>query len=89
MTYLLLFTPLLKKALAPMGAERLADAYNIYVPGLLVVMCFFSGLFAGFGLLAELRAGIIERARVTPVSRLALLLGRAVARVASMLVQAR
>ena len=35
----------------------------------------FGGLFQGFGLIAELRAGVIERSRVTPISRLALLLG--------------
>ncbi|GHJ47723.1 transport permease protein [Catellatospora sp. TT07R-123] len=86
-TYLFLFTPFLQKALAPMGAQSISDVYNIYVPGLLVVMCFYTGLFAGFGLLAEVRMGILERARVTPVSRSALLLGRAARDVASMLVQ--
>src|SRR6478752_3869521 len=48
----------------------------------------YGGMFAGFGLLAELRAGIIERARVTPVSRTALLLGRALRDVITLLVQA-
>jgi ABC-2 type transport system permease protein len=86
-TYLFLFTPFLEKALLPMGAKDLSDVYNIYVPGLLVVMCFYTGLFAGFGLLAEVRMGILERARVTPVSRSALLLGRAARDVAAMLVQ--
>jgi ABC-2 type transport system permease protein len=87
-TYLLLFTPFLKPALASMGATSYADAYRIYVPGLLVVLCLYGGMFTGFGLLAELRAGIIERARVTPVSRSALLLGRALRDVVSLLVQA-
>ncbi|GAA4473246.1 ABC transporter permease [Phytohabitans houttuyneae] len=87
-TYLVLFAPMLKPALASMGADSYGDAYRVYVPGLLVVMCLYGGLFTGFGLLAELRAGIIERARVTPVSRSALLLGRALRDVASLLVQA-
>jgi ABC-2 type transport system permease protein len=87
-TYLLLFTPFLKPALASMGATSYADAYRIYVPGLLVVLCLYGGMFTGFGLLAELRAGIIERARVTPVSRSALLLGRALRDVVSLLAQA-
>jgi len=43
-TYLLLFTPFLKPALASMGATSMADAYRIYVPGLLVVTCLFSML---------------------------------------------
>lgn len=86
-TYLVLFAPMLKDALRGMGAETYADAYMIYVPGLLVVMCLYGGLFTGFGLLAELRAGIIERCRVTPVSRAALLLGRALREVTALLVQ--
>jgi ABC-2 type transport system permease protein len=75
--YLLLFAPLLKSALAQAGAKTYADAYRIYVPGLLVILVLLSALFTGFGLIGELRAGVIERARVTPISRFALLLGRA------------
>ena len=44
--------------------------------------------FVGFGLIAELRAGVIERTRVTPVSRLALLLGRSLRDVVTLLFQA-
>jgi ABC-2 type transport system permease protein len=86
--YLLLFAPLLRPALASVGAHSTADAYRIYVPGLLVILVLMSSLFTGFGLLAELRAGIIERARVTPVSRFALLLGRALSEVATLMGQA-
>ncbi|MFD7641854.1 ABC transporter permease [Kitasatospora sp. NPDC059795] len=86
--YLLLFAPLLKKVLAPMGASTYAEAYQIYVPGLLAVLCIFGGLYTGFSLLGELKAGIIERSRVTPVSRLALLLGRALREMVGLLVQA-
>jgi ABC-2 type transport system permease protein len=46
------------------------------------------GLFTGFALLGELRAGIVERSRVTPVSRVALLLGRALREVVALLIQA-
>ncbi len=86
--YLLLFAPLLKPALAPLGATSTADTYRIFVPGLLVLLAIFGGLFQGFGLIAELRAGVIERSRVTPVSRLALLLGRSLRDVASLIAQA-
>ncbi|MFE4518247.1 ABC transporter permease [Kitasatospora sp. NPDC056783] len=86
--YLLLFAPLLKNVLAPQGAGSYADAYQVYVPGLLAVLCIFGGLFTGFSLLGELRSGIIERSRVTPVSRLALLLGRALREMVALLVQA-
>lgn len=87
-TYLVLFTPFLKPALASMGADSYADAYRIYVPGLLVVMCLYGGLFTGFGLLADLRGGVIDRCRVTPISRSALVLGRVLREVVVLLVQA-
>ena len=83
--YLVLFAPLLKSAL---HTTSNADAYRIFVPGLLVLLAMFGPLFTGFALIAELRAGVIERSRVTPVSRLALLLGRSLRDVVSLLVQA-
>jgi ABC-2 type transport system permease protein len=72
-TYLLLFTPFLK---AVMGVSSYSDAFQIYVPSLFAAMGVFSGMFAGFALLAALRQGVVARARVTPVSRVSLLLGR-------------
>ncbi|HET6209290.1 MAG TPA: ABC transporter permease [Jatrophihabitans sp.] len=86
-TYLILFTPFLKAALANQGAHSYADAYRIYVPGLFVAMGLFGGLFSGMGLLHALRAGIIERCRVTPISRVGLLLGRALMHVTLIVVQ--
>lgn len=86
--YLVLFAPLLKPALSPLGVTTNAEAYRVFVPGLLVLLALFGGLFQGFGLIAELRAGIIERSRVTPVSRLALLLGRSLRDAATMVAQA-
>ncbi|MEO3743847.1 ABC transporter permease [Plantactinospora sp. B5E13] len=86
--YLLLFAPLLKPALGFLGVTTNAEAYRIFVPGLLVLLAIFGGLFQGFGLIAELRAGVIERSRVTPVSRLALLLGRSLRDVVSLIAQA-
>ena len=83
--YLLLFAPLLKPALQ---VRSNAAAYEIFVPGLLVLLAIFGGLFQGFGLIAELRAGVIERARVTPVSRLALLLGRSLRDAVALIFQA-
>jgi ABC-2 type transport system permease protein len=70
--FLLLFGPLLQT----MWPGSRAEAYQWFIPGLLVQMAMFGTLFAGFGIIAELRAGVIERMRVTPVSRVALLFGR-------------
>ena len=72
-TYLLLFTPFLKSV---MGASSYGDAYRIYVPSLFAAMGIFSGMFAGFALIAAIRQGVIARFRVTPLSRVGLLLGR-------------
>lgn len=87
--YLLLFAPLLGPALeGPLGLTTDADVYRVFVPGLLVLIAIFGGLFQGFGLIAELRAGVIERSRVTPISRLALLLGRSLRDAGMLVVQA-
>ncbi|HET9899050.1 MAG TPA: ABC transporter permease [Streptosporangiaceae bacterium] len=72
-TYLLLFTPFLKSV---MGATTYSAAYQIYVPSLFCAMGLFSGLFAGFALIAAINQGVIARLRVTPLSRVGLLLGR-------------
>jgi ABC-2 type transport system permease protein len=72
-TYLLLFTPFIKSV---MGATSYSGAYQIYVPSLFCALGVFSGLFAGFSLIAAIRQGVIARLRVTPMSRVGLLLGR-------------
>src|SRR5580658_661569 len=72
-TYLLLFTPFLKSV---MGVSTYSGAYQIYVPSLLTAMGVFSGMFAGFALLAAIGQGVIGRFRATPLSRVGLMLGR-------------
>jgi ABC-2 type transport system permease protein len=59
--YLALFTPLLKHLSG--------------VPGFLSLLAFASGSSMGFSTIFELQAGVIERFRVTPASRLAILIG--------------
>jgi len=82
--YLSLFGPLLEPLSGQFGVD---NAYTIFVPGLLVQLGIFGALFAGFGLVAEWRAGVIEAERVTPASRGALLLGRILRDVLQLLVQ--
>ncbi|MGE5334985.1 MAG: ABC transporter permease [Nitrososphaerota archaeon] len=72
--YMLLFAPLLKNLVGVPGFPR-GGAYNIFTPGLMVMMAIFGVGFAGFGIINRLRSGFIERMRVTPVSRLAMILG--------------
>ena len=82
--YIVLFGPLLEPLAGQLGS---ANAYQIFVPGILVQLGIFGALFVGFGLIAEYRAGVIESQRVTPASRTALLLGRVLRDVVVLLVQ--
>src|SRR5580698_8580054 len=66
-TYLLLFTPFLKGL---MHVNSYSGAFQIYVPSLFAAMGVFSGMFAGFSLLAAMRQGVIT------LSRVSLLMGR-------------
>lgn len=72
--YLLLFAPLLGQMMGRDAAD--GTVLKQFTPGLLIMMSMFGSVFAGFGLIDDLRSGVIERLRVTPVSRLAMLLGR-------------
>ena len=83
--YLLLFGPLLKPLVGQFGAT---NAYTFLVPGLLVQLGMFGAFFAGFGLIAEWREGVVEAERVTPASRTALLTGRLLRDLLQLLVQA-
>ncbi len=73
--YLLLFGPLLTN-IAKMPGFPPGGAFNVFVPGLLVMTALFSSAFVGFGLCDEMREGVVERMTVTPMSRVAMLVGR-------------
>jgi ABC-2 type transport system permease protein len=85
--YLLLFAPLLDGIASQPGFPP-GGAYNVFVPGLLIQLGLFGASGVGFGLIAELRNGVIERLRVTPVSRFAMLLGRALRDIVVLMIQA-
>ncbi|CAM5567550.1 transport permease protein [Streptomyces xanthochromogenes] len=70
--YLLFFGPLLTGM--PLGSR--GSSWQVLVPGLLLQLALFGASFAGFAVIIESNWGVVERMRVTPVSRLALLLGR-------------
>ena len=70
--YLLFYGPLLTRL--PLSAR--GSSWQVLVPGLLLQLALFGSAFCGFAVILEKRAGVIERMRVTPVSRPALLLGR-------------
>ena len=93
--YLALFAPLLTKlpiqvfdgnANGTSGAGT-AEAYRFFVPGLLIQLGLFGSTFVGFAIISDWRAGVIERFRVTPVSRLAIMAGRVLRDVITLVVQ--
>ena len=73
LTYLFFFTPFLK---AVLHVSTYSRAFLIYLPSLFLAMGLFGGFYSGLALLEALRGGVVARFRVTPVSRVGLLLGR-------------
>jgi ABC-2 type transport system permease protein len=88
--YLAFFGPLLNRVFRTgvPGLPSSANAYGFFVPGLLIQLGLFGAAFVGFSIIADWRFGVIERLRVTPVSRLAILSGRVLRDAATLLVQA-
>jgi len=90
--YLVLFAPLLTDLPAGTlsggsGTGGTANAYRFFVPGLLIQLALFGSTFVGFAIISEWRAGVIERFRVTPISRLSILAGRVLRDVAALTIQ--
>jgi len=85
--YLALFAPLLDPLTKTSGFPA-GDAWQVFVPGLLIQLGIFGSMFVGFGLIAEIRYGVVERMRVSPASRFALLLGRVMRDTLVLIVQA-
>lgn len=78
--YLALFMPLLRPVTPP-GTPVL----NLFLPGILSFVAYGSGVGPGFSLIFDLRVGVVERLRVTPASRLAILAGPLLATMTEML----
>jgi ABC-2 type transport system permease protein len=75
--YLALFAPLLTSLAGGPGFPA-GGVLDVFVPGILALMAFGAGMGAGWIVIGELDTGVIERLRVTPASRLALVLGTVV-----------
>jgi ABC-2 type transport system permease protein len=77
--FLVLFGPLLKNVSG--GGLGGDDSWRVFVPGLLLQLAIFGAGFAGFGIIQELREGVVDRQRVTPAHRSALIMGRTLSNV--------
>ncbi len=84
--YAFLFMPLLNSVSGTPGFPP-GGATNVFLPGLMVMLAIYGGAYVGFDLLAETRAGIVERLNATPVSPWALVGGRVAKDATVMLVQ--
>lgn len=84
--YLFLFAPFLEDISKAPGFPE-GGVFTVFTPGILIMLGFLGTAFAGMSTVDELRNGLLERLRVTPVSRLALLLGRVTRDVVVLLVQ--
>jgi len=72
--YLALFTPLLKHLAGLPGLPK-GGVVDVFLPGILSLLAFASGSTSGFSTIFELGSGVIERFRVSPASRFAILFG--------------
>lgn len=82
--YLALFVPLLGDVPGPDGASPL----QWFVPGMVVMLVLFTTVSCGWSLTEELMSGSFERFLATPMSRPAIMVGRALKELAPLLVQA-
>lgn len=84
--FLLLFGPLLTGVSTDGGASQ--SPWQWFVPGILVMMALFGTTGAGYSLLVEIGGGSLERMLVTPLNRAAMLVGRTMKEVVTLLAQA-
>ncbi len=82
--FLALFAPLLS-SVSGLGA---GSSLQWFVPGIVVMSCLFGASMTGSNLLMEMQTGSHERTLVTPLSRPALLVGRALKEIVPVVVQA-
>lgn len=84
--YLAFFTPLLG-TLAAKGTLGTQNVLSLFIPGMLPIIAFSTGLFTGFGMIDEVRSGVLERFRVTPARRFSILSGHVLFDVCSVFFQ--
>jgi ABC-2 type transport system permease protein len=84
--YLVLFGPLLTNVSG--GGLGGNTSWLVFVPGLLLQLTIFGAGFAGFGIIQELREGVVDRQRVTPAHRISLIMGRSLSNVVTIGAQA-
>lgn len=85
--FLVFFGPLFASVFNRGLTGASGNAYAYFVPGLLIQLGLFGSASVGFSMIADFRYGIVDRLRVTMVSRFAILAGRIMRDVTVLLVQ--
>lgn len=85
--FLVFFGPLFASVFNRGLVGGIGNAYAYFVPGLLIQLGLFGSASVGFSIVADFRYGIVDRLRVTMVSRLAILAGRVLRDVLVLLAQ--
>ena len=85
--FLVFFGPLFASVFNRGLTGGAGNAYGYFVPGLLIQLGLFGSASVGFSIIADFRYGVVDRLRVTMVSRLAILVGRVLRDVFVLLVQ--
>lgn len=85
--YLAFFGPLFARVFSRNLTGGSGNAYAYFLPGILIQLSMFGAGFVGFRLIADWRYGLVDRLRVTPVSRIAILSGRVLRDVVTLIIQ--
>ncbi|MEU3855305.1 ABC transporter permease [Streptomyces sp. NPDC029554] len=85
--YMFFFGPLVEKFVVHTPGFPPGDPWTIFAPALMVQMVIIGSTFVGMTLLAEYRAGVFDRFRVTPANPVSLLLGKVLTAAGSVLIQ--
>src|SRR6185312_7278246 len=72
LVFLVFFGPLVTRTLGASGLSS-HNAWQTFVPGVLLQLSLFGAAFTGFTVITDLQSCVLERLRVTPGSRTALL----------------
>ncbi|MFA5055968.1 MAG: ABC transporter permease [Dehalococcoidia bacterium] len=85
--FLLLFPEIFKSVGSAMFAGG-TSYLQFFTPAVLVMTGLFSAVFSGMGTIMDIDTGILSRMSATPVTRVSIILGRVIATVVVLLVQA-
>lgn len=84
--FLLFFAPLLEKFTGISGFGT-GSSLTVFTPGLLTMIALYGTAYVGFSFIDDIRSGVVERFRVTPLNRVAIFLGRTMRDVCALMIQ--